>query len=232
MDWIEFTLAMGLFMVSHRIPAALGVKDGLVRALGPRGYMIGFSLVSLALLWWLIGAAGRAPFVPLWDQQPWQRWAVNITLPLAIALASFGVGAANPFAFEGRRTGFDPVRPGIVGLTRQPLLWALALWSGAHLLPNGDLAHVALFGPFLALALIGMPVLEARRRREIGAEGWARLTGATALVPFAALISGRWRPSPRALLSRPVLLRAAASLFFWAALWHLHEPLIGLWPGA
>lgn len=225
MDWIELALAMGLFMVSHRLPAALGLKAALVRRLGDRGYTIVFSLLSLALLWWLIVAAARAPFVPLWDQEGWHRWAVNLAMPLAIALGSFGIAAPNPFAFEGRQSGFDPKRPGIAGLTRQPLLWALALWSGAHLLANGDLAHVILFAPFVLLALIGMPVMEARRRKTMGAATWARLTAQTSFLPFVALLSGRWRPS-----APPSFLRLGISMMLWAGLWHLHAPIIGVWP--
>src|SRR5690606_12499505 len=197
MAWIELALAMALFLASHRIPAALGVKGRLLATLGPRGYGILFSVASVLLLWWLISAAGRAPFVPLWDQQPWHRWAANIVMPLAIALAIFGIAAPNPFAFEGRRTGFDPGCPGIAGLTRQPLLWSLALWSGVHILPNGDLAHVLLFGPFVVMALVGMPMVERRRRREMGEAEWSRLTAHTALIPFAALLLGRWRPRGR-----------------------------------
>ncbi|SOC05403.1 uncharacterized membrane protein [Rhodobacter sp. JA431] len=227
MDWIEFALAMGLFMVSHRLPAALGVKGWLLRKLGPRGYLIAFSIVSLALLWWVIMAAQRAPFVELWAPEPWHRWAVNIVMPVVIALGSFGVAAPNPFAFEGTPKGFDPAHPGIAGLTRQPLLWALALWAGAHLLPNGDVAHVLLFGPFLLLALIGMPVVEARKRRALGAKRWAQLTAHTHLLPLAALITGRWKPH-----AAPSWRRAGIAVFLWVGLWHLHQPVIGLWPGA
>lgn len=226
MDWIELALAMALFMVSHRLPAALGMKAGLVRALGPQGYILAFSLMSLALLGWLIAASGRAPFVPLWDQAGWHRWGVNLAMPVAILLGSFGVAAPNPFAFEGRPTGFDPDRPGIAGVTRQPLLWALALWSGAHLSANGDLAHVIVFAPFLALSLAGMPVVERRRRQAMGEAEWARLTAHTGLLPFAALIAGQWRPT-----ALPQPLRLALALALWAAFWHLHAPVIGVWPG-
>lgn len=226
MAWIEFALAMGLFMVSHRLPAWMGVKDRLTAALGARGYTLAFSVGSLLLLWWVIAAAGRAPFVPLWDQALWHRWAVNLAMPVTVALAAFGIAAPNPFAFEGRAAGFDPARPGIAGLTRQPLLWALALWAGAHLLANGDLAHVLLFGPFLLLALLGMPVVEARRRRAMGAAEWQRLTAATRLLPLLALLQGRWRPR-----RPPSPLRLAVAVAGWAALWHLHSPVIGVWPG-
>lgn len=226
MDWIEFALAMGLFMGSHRIPAALGVKNTLVARLGARGYALGFSLLSLGLLGWVIAAAGRAPFVPVWDQAEWHRLAVNLAMPAAIALAAFGIAAPNPFAFEGRATGFDPQRPGIAGITRQPLLWSLALWSGAHLLANGDLAHILLFGPFLAFSLIGMPMAERRRHRLIGQDRWQALTARTGLFPLAALVQGRWRPQ-----GLPSLPRLAIAGLGWAAVWHLHSPVIGVWPG-
>lgn len=227
MDWIEFALAMGLFMVSHRLPAWMGVKERLVASLGARGYTLAFSAVSLLLLWWVIAAAGRAPFVPLWDQAGWHRWAVNLAMPVVVALAAFGVAAPNPFAFEGRAAGFDPERPGIAEVTRQPLLWALALWAGAHVLANGDLAHVLLFAPFLGLALAGMPVVEARRRRVLGEAEWTRLTAATGLFPGAALVAGRWRPG-----GWPSPWRLGVALAAWAVLWHLHAPVIGVWPGA
>lgn len=67
MDWIELGLAVGMFLASHRIPAALGVRARLLAALGPRGYAIAFSVASTLLLAWAIVAAGRAPLVPLWD---------------------------------------------------------------------------------------------------------------------------------------------------------------------
>ena len=224
--WIEFALAMGVFMASHRIPAALGVRDRLVAALGARGYTALFSLVSTGLLLWVIWAAGRAPFVPIWDQSPAARWAVNIVMPLVVALVAFGTAAPNPFAFEGRRTGFDPARPGIAGLTRQPLLWAMLLWALAHLWANGDLAHVILFGTFAGFSALGMRIVETRRRRQAGAEEWARLTAHTGLLPLAALLVGRWRPR-----RPPPVWRLAAALLGWAALWHLHAPVIGVWPG-
>ena len=226
MGWIEFACAMALFLVSHRVPAMLGIKQALVRRLGPGGYVAVFSAVSLALLWWLVVAAGRAPFVPLWQTASWQRWLVNLVMPAAIGLTVFGTAAPNPFAFEGRAAGFDPSRPGIAGLTRQPLLWALALWSGAHLLANGDLAHVLLFGIFLVLALLGMGVVERRRRRAAGEAEWARLASRTGLVPFSALVGGRWRPR-----GAPPAGRALVAATTWAAVWHLHAPVIGVWPG-
>lgn len=223
--WAEFTLALTLFFASHAIPARPAIKGRLVTMLGRRGYGIAFGLLSLAILVWLVSAANRAPFVPLWDQQIWQRWLVNLAMPLAILLASFGVAAPNPFSFDGRSNGFDPDHPGIAGVTRHPLLMAMLIWSTLHLLVNGDLTHVILFGLFAGFSAIGIRAIERRNQRNWGQAEWERLTAQTAVLPFAAFLSGRWKPR-----HRPSLLRLGIAVLIWVTLLHLHEPVIGVTP--
>ncbi|MBW0158472.1 NnrU family protein [Sedimentimonas flavescens] len=223
--WAEFLIAGLIFMASHAVPANPRIKGRIVALLGPRGWVWGFSLLSTGLLFWVIFAAGRAPFVELWPQAGWMRWLLNIAMPLAVVLGTFGVAAPNPFAFEGRADGFDPDRPGIAGVVRQPLLWALILWSGAHLIANGDLSHAILFGVFLAFSLMGMRAMEARKRRLWGEAEWARLAANTSDWPFQALIAGRWRPR-----RGPSLMRLGLAVVLWAGIFHLHAPVIGFSP--
>lgn len=225
MGWLEFALAGLAFMSTHLIPATPRIKGPLVATLGRAGYGIAFGLLALGLLYWLILAAARAPFIELWPQEIWMRWVANIVMPVVILLSSYAIAAPNPFAFEGRATGFDPARPGIAGITRQPFLWALVLWAAAHLLVNGDLAHAILFGVFLVFSLIGMRAMERRLIRSLGPAEFARLAAQTSLIPFAALVTGRWRPT-----SRPSWLRLGIAVFAWAAIFHLHELVIGLNP--
>lgn len=203
----------------------LGVKEQLTQSLGARGYTLVFSVFSVLLLLWVIWAAGRAPVITLWYQTEAARWAVNLALPLAVLLGSFGVAAPNPFAFEGRQSGFDPDQPGVAGVTRQPLLWALLLWSSAHLWANGDLAHVILFGSFAGFSAIGMLIVERRRLRATGAATWRDLTRKTSLIPFSALLTGAWRPR-----SLPSPFRLGIALAVWAALIVLHPSVIGVSP--
>lgn len=127
-EWIEFAAAMGCFLASHVVPVRL--KALLTGALGRRGYVIGYSLLSLLLLGWLIAATGRAPYVELWPQQVWMRWLVNMVMPVAILLGVAG---------------------GMLGL-----MTAFLLWASAHLIANGDLAHVILFGLLLLYAGFGL----------------------------------------------------------------------------
>lgn len=223
--WGGFALAMAVFFASHILPARPAVRAGLVARMGHAGYGATYGVVSILILAWVIVAAGRAPFVPVWDQALWQRWVANAAMLAAVLLASFAVGASNPLSFGGRAAGFDPDRPGIAGVTRHPLLWALLIWALAHLLVNGDLAHVLLFAPFAVFALTGMRAIDARNRRRWGEAHWARLSARTGLMPFSALIGGRWRPQ-----GGPPVLRLGVGLAVWAALLHLHPLVIGVSP--
>ena len=221
--WTEFILAFIAFLAAHVIPMRPALKSPLIAVLGKPGYIAAFSILSLGLLYWLLMAAGRAPFIEILPQAGWQRWLANLAMPLAILLVVFAVGVANPFSFGGKTAGFDPDRPGIIGLTRHPLMWGFAIWAGVHLLANGDLAHVLLVGPLLIFAASGIWGAGARARRAL--PDFDRLAARTSIWPGVALISGRWRP--QGLPSFPRLLVAG---LIWTALLHLHAPLIGLSP--
>jgi uncharacterized membrane protein len=223
--WAEFAGALVLFLASHAIPARPALKGRLVALLGRRGYLALFNTLSLVLLVWLVVAAGRAPYVPLWYQEIWQRWAVNIVMPIAVVLGVFGLGTVNPLSFGGRAAGFAPEHPGIAGFVRHPLLWAFLLWAAAHLLVNGDLAHVILFGGFALLAMAGMPMIDARKRRQWGAIEWHRLAAHTSQIPGVALLTGAWRPR-----RGPTLWRLVAAVVLWQVLLRLHPIVIGVSP--
>jgi uncharacterized membrane protein len=154
-------------------------------------------------------------------------WAPNVAMPLVCMLAAFGIGAANPLSFGGNPNArFDPAHPGIVGIVRHPLLWAIGLWSASHVVPNGELAHVLLFGFFAVLALAGMLVIDRRKRRQLGVAVWRNLAERTSFWPFAALISRRWRPT--SLRLDP--MRIAVGLLAWLVLLLAHPFVIGVSP--
>ncbi len=225
--WMEFVTAYALFIVSHGVPAWPPVRGRLVAVLGERLYLILYGLASLALLAWLIVAAGRAPHMPVWSSAPWQFWAPVLVMPLACALAAFGVAAPNPLSFGSRNSSaFDPEKPGIAGIVRHPLLWAIALWAGAHMVPNGDLAHVVLFGGFAVFALTGMAAIDRRRRRSLGSDEWARLAARTALLPFAATFDRHRRTA----LVAMDWSRLAAAALLYAALIASHASVLGVSP--
>jgi uncharacterized membrane protein len=228
--WIEMAVAAVLFVLSHSLPARPGLRRRIVGVLGEAGYLALYSVASLLALGWLVVAAGRAPFVEVWAFAPWQLWGPNLAMPLVCLLVAFGVAAPNPLSFaSGAHQGFDPDRPGIAGITRHPLLWALVLWSASHLLPNGDLAHVLLFGGFAVFALVGMAAMDRRFRRTLGKAEWERLARRTSLVPLAALAGGRWRPAG-VTVNGEFLVRLLLGAALYLAFLSAHEPVTGVSP--
>ncbi len=227
--WAELFAVFALFLASHVVPARPPVRARLVRWLGERGYLGLYIGVSIAVLAWLIVAAGRAPYVALWDFALWHLWVPMLAMPAACTLAAFGVGAANPLSIAGGRAAdFDPQAPGIAGVTRHPLLWALALWSGSHVVPNGDLAHVLLFGSFTLFALIGARAIDCRLRRRLGAAEWDRLARRTSFLPFAAWVAGRWRP--RGWRVSAIRLGVAVALYLTLVFGHPWAIGVSPWP--
>ena len=170
---------------------------------------------------WLIVAAERAPFVPVWNWMPWQNHLVlAIMLPVCLIVA-LSIGRPNPFSFGGaRNAAFDPARPGIVRLARHPLLVALALWSGAHLVANGDLAHILLFGTFFVFAIFGRRLVDRRKRREMG-RSWDLLWERVLARPFGEELFR---------FSRETVLRATLGVAIYAILIVLHPIVIGVDP--
>src|SRR5262249_23922119 len=97
-----------------------------------------------------------------------------------------------PTMVGGRFSAARDPAPGILRITRHPVLWSFALWGLAHIPPGGDVASIIFFGGFATLALVGMVVLDFKRRAR-DPDGYARFAAATSRLPFLALITGRAR---------------------------------------
>ena len=72
---------------------------------------------------------GKAPSIQWWGPPEWGRQAAIWLMPFALILLAAAFIPANLTRF-----------------TAHPMLWAIALWALAHLLANGDLAGLLLFG--------------------------------------------------------------------------------------
>jgi uncharacterized membrane protein len=221
MGWAEYALAFAVFFLSHSLPVRPPLRPCLVGRLGQRGFVLVYSALSLAVLAWLIGAAGRAPLVPLWTWAPWQLHVTLVAMLPACLILALAIARPNPFSFGGARNAeFDASRPGIVRLTRHPLLLALAIWSLAHILPNGDLAHAILFATFALFALLGGRLIDLRKRQTMGAEEWTLLDR----LRQAAPVFRRPRSWP------DIGLRMLAGASLYATLLWVHPWLIGISP--
>ncbi|MEK9753923.1 MAG: NnrU family protein [Rhodospirillaceae bacterium] len=206
------------FLLFHAVAALRPLRVRLVSALGETACVTAFSLVSLALVIWIGFAFTAAPYIELWPYHPGLRWIPLSLMPFACVLIVAGLSSPNPFSLGAGARRFDPVRPGIVAVTRHPAIWGLTLWSVAHIPVNGDLAALIVFGLLTLLGLAGPVSLDAERRRSLGADAWAELARRTAATPAsAALVQTGW-------------LRILAGLSLYGALLVLHGPVIGVSP--
>jgi len=215
LDWLEFIAVLAGFYVLHSVPVRPPARPWLVARLGRAGFAAAYSLLSLAMLAAVFVAAGRAPFVPLWPEPPGAHWLALAAMTAAALILAFGLFRPNPLSFGGsRNAAYDPQDPGLLRWVRHPVLAAFALWAGAHLAVNGDVAHVAAFGSFAAFALVGMRLVDRRRRREIGDAAWRRMAEQARAAPMR--------------LPRFAALRLAGALALVLALVLLHPWFAGI----
>lgn len=219
-------LTITVFIAFHVVPAIGPIRRGLIGTMGKAPYIVGYSMISLGLLGWVGIAYAEADYVELWEQAYWMRWVPLLAMYPACALLVGSLMHANPLSVGVRGDRFDPEKPGIVSVTRHPLMWALLLWSTAHIVPNGDVASVLMFGLFTLLGAFGPMSLDAKARRQLGPERWAELAGPTSNVPFAAILRGRIPADWGNVLCQP----AIGGMILYAVLMGGHYFVIGIDP--
>lgn len=152
-------LLVGLivFLGIHLVPMSREIRTGVVARFGEGAYKAIFSILSaigLALIVYgyakLQGAPGKNP--DLWTPPTFTRHlALALMLPAMILL----VAAYVPSTIRA-----------IVG---HPMLAAIKIWAFAHLLANGDLGSVLLFGSFLVYAVADR--ISVKRRSDGSGQG-------------------------------------------------------------
>jgi uncharacterized membrane protein len=210
---LQLVLASAAFLLLHLWISGTPLRDRLVARLGEGAYLGLFSLASVVILIWMLTAYGAArsegPHTIWWGPTPLTRHIQLVLMLLAFLLIVPGLMTRNPGAVgqTGALEDADPVR-GILRVTRHPFLWGVGVWAGSHLLVNGDLISLILFGSLGVLAIGGAASIDAKRRRIYG-ETWAGFEARSSFVPFAAILSGRQtlRPGEFAL---PALVGLAA----------------------
>ena len=187
----NLVLPAAIFLGVHTLVSGTPLRGVLVRTIGLRAYLALFSLTSLAGLVWMILAYREAPFIPIW-QAPVLGWVGVLLMPVALLFAIAGYTTKGLTASGAGLAGVEDrdLAVGIGKITRHPFLWSVVLWSGAHLLVNGDVASLILFATFLILGLVGPLLIDAKRRRS-EPEAWGRVAAVTSNLPFAAVLAGR-----------------------------------------
>ena len=186
------TLVAGLllFLGIHSIRiVADGWRAAQIARIGERKWKGMFALVSLigfALIVWGFGQARISP-VTVWGPPAWtSRVTSLLVLPAFVLIVAGNMRGTKMKAALGH-----------------PMLLGTALWAFAHLIGNGRLAGVVLFGSFLIWALVDYV---SSRRRDAAAG--------------VAYPSGAW---PRDLLAGAIGVAAWVVFGFW-----LHGPAIGV----
>jgi uncharacterized membrane protein len=123
-------LGLALWWVSHMFPlVARPRRDAVVARIGEGPWKGLFSLVSLAAIALMVIGYQNAAFVNVWFPPVWGVHLNNLLMLIAVGLlgASHSKGNAKRFV-------------------RHPMLLSVVVWAIAHLLVNGDLASLVLFG--------------------------------------------------------------------------------------
>jgi len=168
-----------------------GFRADFIAARGEKTWKAIHAILSIAgfvLLVYGYGDARTAPIV-LWTPPVWTRHAAALlTLPAFILLAA---------AYVPRNAS--------KGRLGHPMLLGTQIWAAAHLLANGNVADVLLFGGFLVWATLCFRAAKSRDRA-----------------------AGAKYPSGGAV---PTAVSVAVGIGAWAAFaFHLHAAWIGVPP--
>jgi uncharacterized membrane protein len=222
--------AAAAFVLLHLLVSGTRVRDALTGAIGERPYMGLFSLASIACLTWLGFAFGGARTASansvMWSATPTTRDIQLVLQFFAFLLAVPGLTTPNPttVASQGVLERPDAIK-GMLRITRHPFLWGVAIWAAGHILVNGSVAALILFGGLLLLALFGTTSIDAKRRRTLG-EAWDAFAARTSNIPFAAILARRQKLD----LAEIGWWRLVLAVVVWAGVIAIHGRAFGVSP--
>jgi uncharacterized membrane protein len=220
--------AAAFFVLLHLLVSGTALRGALVGIIKEGPYMGLFSLASVGGIVWLSMAYGdaRALGPVYWDLGPGARHAGLLIMLLALLLLVPGLLTPNPTSVkqEGALDKPDAVK-GMLRITRHPFLWGVSIWALGHLLANGDLPSIILFGSMLALGVFGTVSIDAKRKKALGAK-WDAFAAQTSNIPFGAVLTGRQKLS----VGEIGWWRLALAVAIWAGLVWAHPMLFGVSP--
>lgn len=189
---VLLVLGLAVFFGGHVLSQISHLRAGLVARLGLGGFRWLYSIVALqgfAIIVFAYAEYRASGMIPVWNSP---RWMAHLVIPLM--WASFVLLAATWL-------------PGVIKTkAKQPMLAAVKIWAFAHLLANGDLGSILLFGSFLAWAVATRIAL--------------RTSGGSEVVPGADVLAGGRRNDILA-----ILIGTGLTLAFITG---LHRFLIGV----
>jgi len=218
---LNLIAASAWFLLIHFGVSGTKLRDVLVARIGAGRYRGAFALASILGLVWMIYAFRHAPGVPLWGLLLGFRPTAYVLVLIAFLFAVIGIATPSPtrVGMESKLKQGPDIARGMVRITRHPFLWGTALWALVHLIINGELAALILFGSLLLLALGGTAAIDAKRRRAFG-DQWAQFAAVTSNIPFAAIAAGSNQLLPA--LREIGVWRPLAAIVVYALAFYLH----------
>jgi uncharacterized membrane protein len=153
MGLVVMILGLVLFLGIHLFITKRDARADLIARIGEGGYKIAFSLVSvvgLVLIVWGYANYRATGWIDVWyPPVAMKHVTILLMLPAVIMIAA------------------SYIRGRIYITLKHPMLAGIKLWALAHLLANGDLGSIILFGSFLAWAVFDR--ISLKRRPDSGA---------------------------------------------------------------
>jgi uncharacterized membrane protein len=149
MGFSVLILGLIVFLATHLFVTMREARTAAIARVGMNAYRAVFSIVSFVSLALIVWGYQHSPSIVVWSPPALLRHGtIGLMLLAAIALAAY----------------FVPSH--IKAWLKHPLLVAAKTWAFAHLLSNGDLGSVLMFGTFLAWGVYAR--IAAKRRGDAG----------------------------------------------------------------
>jgi uncharacterized membrane protein len=171
-------LGLVLFLGIHTLPAQRELRARAIAAMGEGSYKLVYALISvlgIALIAWGFAHYRATGWIDIWSPP---KALKHITLALMLPAVILVVAAF--------------LRGHIYTSLKHPMLAGVKLWAAAHLLANGDLGSIILFGSFLGWAVFDR--ISLKRRSDAGGPpipvgGWGNdmIAVAVGIVVYLAL---------------------------------------------
>jgi uncharacterized membrane protein len=136
---IILILGIALFFGMHLVPSFPTTRQTLINRFGTNRYKSAYSIIAVIGLTLIIFGKSQAEYIPIW-----QPGLLAFQIAPYIILLGFIISNAMYMPSNIKR------------FTRHPMLWGVAFWSLGHLLTNGDLSSLILFGCFGLFSLFDM----------------------------------------------------------------------------
>jgi uncharacterized membrane protein len=153
MGLLILIIGLALFVAAHVFVTRRDARAALIARLGEGPYKAAFSVVSIVavvLIGWGFARYRAAGYIDVWSPPTWTRHVTAALMWISIVCVVAAYAPGN-----------------IKRTLKHPMLVGVKLWAFAHLISNGDLGSIILFGGILAWAVYDR--ISLKRRTDPGA---------------------------------------------------------------